>query len=49
MTKKIKKEVFPRVSKMFLVLQENSLYFPCLEKLRMKFPVFPVLISDHER
>ena len=33
---------FPCVSKTFPVLQQNSLCFPCLEKLRTKFPVFPV-------
>ena len=30
------------VSKIFPVLQQNSLCFPCLEKVRTKFPVFPV-------
>ena len=33
---------FPCVSKTFPVLQQNSLCFPCLEKVRAKFPVFPV-------
>ena len=33
---------FPCVSKTFPVLQKNSLCFPCLEKVRPKFPVFPV-------
>ena len=33
---------FPCVSKTFPVLQQNSLCFPCLEKVRSKFPVFPV-------
>ena len=33
---------FPCVSKIFPVLQQNSLCFPCLEKVRTKFPVFPV-------
>ena len=34
---------FPCVSKIFPVLQQNSLCFPCLEEVRNKFPVFPVL------
>ena len=25
------------------MLQQNTLSFPCLEKIRTKFPVFPVL------
>ena len=33
---------FPCVSKIFPVSQQNSLCFPCLEKVRTKFPVFPV-------
>ena len=32
----------PYVVKIFPVLDLNSLYFPCLEKLTTKFPVFPV-------
>ena len=33
---------FPCVSKFFLVSEQNSLCFPWLEKVRTKFPVFPV-------
>ena len=33
---------FPCVSKFFPVPEQNSLCFPCLEKVRTKFPVFPV-------
>ena len=36
------KNIFPCVSKTFPVLKQNSLCFPCLEKVRTKFPVFPV-------
>ena len=35
------KNIF-RVSRTFPVLQQNSLCFPSLEKVRTKFPVFPV-------
>ena len=35
------KNIF-HVSKTFPVLQQNSLCFPCQEKVRTKFPVFPV-------
>ena len=34
-------KIFP-VSNIFPVLQQNSLCFPCLEKVRTKFPGFPV-------
>ena len=30
------------VSKFFSVSEQNSLCFPCLEKVRTEFPVFPV-------
>ena len=30
------------VKNIFPALQQNSLCFPCLEKVRTKFPVFPV-------
>ena len=39
---KYSQKYFPCVSKTFPVLQQNSLCFPCLEKVRTKFPVFPV-------
>ena len=39
---KYSQKYFPCVSKTFSVLQQNSLCFPCLEKVRTKFPVFPV-------
>ena len=39
---KYSQKYFPCVSKMFPVLQQNSLCFPCLEKVRTKIPVFPV-------
>ena len=39
---KYSQKYFPCVSKIFPVLQQNSLCFPCLEKVRTKFPVFPV-------
>ena len=39
---KYSKKYFPCVSKTFPVLQQNSLCFPYLEKVRTKFPVFPV-------
>ena len=35
-------QIFPCVSKFFPVSEQNSLCFPCLEKVRTKFPVFPV-------
>ena len=34
--------IFPVFSKFFPVSEQNSLCFPCLEKVRTKFPVFPV-------
>ena len=39
---KYSQKYFPRVSKMFPVLQQNSLCFPSLEKVRTKFPVYLV-------
>ena len=39
---KYSQKYFPCVSKTFPVLQQNSLCFPCLEKVRTKFPFFPV-------
>ena len=42
------KNIFP-VSKNFPVLQQNSLCFPCLEKVRTKFPVpWPPCFSMQE-
>ena len=35
-------KIFPCVSKFFPVSEQNSLCFTCLEKVRTKFPVFPV-------
>ena len=35
-------QIFPCVSKFFPVSEQNFLCFPCLEKVRTKFPVFPV-------
>ena len=47
------KKYFPCVSKTFPVLQQNSLCFPCLEKVRTKFPVFlvpwPPIMGDLQR
>ena len=37
------KNIFP-VSQKFPCVTTNSLCFPCLEKVRTKFPVFPVLL-----
>ena len=39
---KYSQKYFPCVSKTFPALQQNSLCFPCLEKVRTKFLVFPV-------
>ena len=38
----VTEKYFPCVSKFFPVSKQNSLCFPCLEKVRTKFPVFPV-------
>ena len=38
----VTEKYFPYVSKFFPVSKQNSLCFPCLEKVRTKFPVFPV-------
>ena len=38
----VTEKYFPCVSEFFPVSKQNSLCFPCLEKVRTKFPVFPV-------